>query len=70
LQFHSTVGRSPFEALYGYAPSHFGISDADVSVSPDLATWLEEHQLMTTLIRQHLLRAKARMVKTANLKRS
>jgi hypothetical protein len=50
--------------MYGYAPSHFGISAADVSVSHDLATWLEERQLMTALIRQHLLRAKARMVKT------
>jgi transposase InsO family protein len=67
---HSAVGRSPFEALYGYAPSHFGISAADVSVSNDLATWLDERQLMTALIRQHLLRAKARMVKTANLRRS
>ena len=68
--FHSAVGRSPFEALYGYAPSHFGVLAADVPVPHDRATWLEERQLMTDLIRQHLLRAKARMVKSANMKRS
>ena len=64
------MARSPFEALYGYAPSHFGVLAVDVSVPHDLATWLEERQLVTDLIRQHLLRAKARMVKSANMKRS
>lgn len=64
------MGLSPFEALYGYAPSHFGVSAADVSIPHDLSTWVEECQLMTDLIRQHLLRAKACMVKSANMKRS
>lgn len=36
--FHSALGCSPFEALYGYAPSHFGISADDVSGSKDLQT--------------------------------
>jgi hypothetical protein len=68
--FHSVLGRSPFETLYGYVPSHFGISADDVSGPSDLQTWLEDMKLMNDLIRQHLLRAKARMVKSANLKRS
>jgi hypothetical protein len=68
--FHSALGRSPFEALYGYAPSHFGVSVADVAVPADLDSWIQERQLMTDLIRQHLLRAKARMAKSANLNRS
>lgn len=34
---HSAIGRSPFEALYGYLPRHFGISVLDVHV-PELNT--------------------------------
>lgn len=33
---HSAIGRSPFEALYGYSPRHFGISSQDVISSSDL----------------------------------
>jgi hypothetical protein len=43
---------------------------ADVAVPADLDSWIQERQLMTDLIRQHLLRAKARMAKSANLNRS
>lgn len=68
--FHSAIGRSPFEAMYGYLPAHFGITAADATGHQDLQSWLEERQLMTDLIRQHLLRAKTRMVKFANLHRS
>jgi hypothetical protein len=67
--FHSAVGRSPFEALYGYTPKHFGIAATDVS-SPDLSIWLQERQSMTDLIQQHLGRAKDRMKKQADKKRS
>jgi hypothetical protein len=27
--YHSSIGRSPFEALYGYTPHHFGIATSD-----------------------------------------
>jgi hypothetical protein len=62
------VGRSPFEALYGYTPKHFGIAETDVLSSPDLSIWLKERQLMTDLIKQHLGRAKDRMKKQADKK--
>ncbi|WVZ62778.1 hypothetical protein U9M48_012480 [Paspalum notatum var. saurae] len=63
---HSAIGRSPFEALYGYIPRHFGISvDTAVEV-PDLASWLHDRHLMTDLVQQHLARAKLRMKKQAD----
>jgi hypothetical protein len=68
--YHSAVGRSPFEALYGYSPKHFGISAMDAAHSPDLSSWLRDRQLMTELIKQHLARAKNRMKKQADKGRS
>jgi hypothetical protein len=57
--FHSAIGRSPFEALYGYAPRHFDITSCD-GPSADLNAFLQEKLVMTKLL-QHLLRIKQRM---------
>jgi hypothetical protein len=68
--FHSALGRTPFEVLYGYAPRHFGIS-ADKTVSiPELADWLHERELMQRNIHLHLSRAQKRMKNQADKKRS
>jgi transposase InsO family protein len=67
---HSAIGRSPFEALYGYPPRHFGISPADAVVVPELSDWLQQHQVMTDLIHQHLSRAKERMKRHVDKQRS
>lgn len=67
---HSTTGLSPFVAIYGYAPKHFGISDTDSVVVPELSVWLQERQVMNDLIRQHLHRSKLRMKKQADQNRS
>jgi hypothetical protein len=68
--FHSALGRSPFEALYGYPPTHFRVSvAADATDNQNLQSWIDERQLMTDLIHQHLLRAKECMAKSANLHR-
>ncbi|WVZ83842.1 hypothetical protein U9M48_030940 [Paspalum notatum var. saurae] len=67
---HSAVGRSPFEALYGYFPRHFGISVDTAIIVPDLATWLRERHLLTDLVQQHLARAKHRMKLQADKYRS
>jgi hypothetical protein len=67
---HSTLGCSPFEALYGYPPWHFGISAwTDVAV-PELSTWLQNRQVMNDLILQHFARAKERMKRQADKKRT
>lgn len=51
---HSATGLSPFEALYGHPPLHFGISVLEDVAVPELANWLQDRQVITDLIRQHL----------------
>ena len=63
---HSATGYSPFEALYGYPPRHFGISVLHDVAVPELSTWLQDRQVVTDLIRQHLARAKERMKRQAD----
>jgi len=41
---------SPFEALYGYPPCHFGISALDSIDVLELSIWLQDCQVMTDLI--------------------
>jgi hypothetical protein len=55
--FHSALGRSPFEVLYGHSPRHFGITDAVASAVPNVESMLEERVTMLSAVRQHLLRA-------------
>ena len=71
LNFHSTLGWSPFEVLYGHAPWHFGLS-AEAVGSDVLALnqWLSERALMQDLVKQHLLRAQARMKHQSDKRRS
>ena len=68
--WHSSLGRSPFEVLYGHAPRTFGIDPAMACPSSDLDSWLQERQVMQDLIKQHLARAQNRMKQQDNKKRS
>jgi len=68
--FHSAVGCSPFEVMYGYAPGAFGIEPVQNAPVTDLSSWLADRSLNSELIKQHLLRAKQRMKKNADLHRS
>lgn len=67
---HSSLGRSPFEVLYGYTPKHFGLSAVDASNIPELDEWLQERQLMTKVVQLHLQRARDRMKRHADKHRS
>lgn len=51
--FHSTLGKTPFEVLYGYTPAHFGITIEDCQIT-DLQEWHNERKLMQQLLQQHL----------------
>ena len=68
--YHTAIRMSPFQALYGRKPRYLGITDASVPVVKDLHEWLQERQLMTALLRQHLHRANNRMKLFADGKRS
>lgn len=38
--FHSALGRSPFEVLYGYPPRHLGLDVSSAAPVPELSQWL------------------------------
>ncbi|WVZ88557.1 hypothetical protein U9M48_035065 [Paspalum notatum var. saurae] len=63
--YHSAINCSPFEALYGHSPRHYGISSAHIPV-PELSSWMQERELMNRVLQQQLLRAKERMKRQAD----
>jgi hypothetical protein len=67
---HSSIGQSPFLALYGHSPRHFGVFPDAATPVLSLNEWLQEWQLMTALIKHHLNRAVVRMKNEAYKKRS
>jgi hypothetical protein len=67
--YHSAHGITPFQALYGHKPRHFGISLSDVCIVSDLDTWLHERQSMLDHIQQNLHRAQHRMKTQADKNR-
>jgi hypothetical protein len=68
--FHSALGRSPFEVLYGYKPKHFGLSAASVTSVPELNEWMQEQEVMNKVIQLHLQRACDCMKRQADKKRT
>jgi hypothetical protein len=67
--FHSALGRSPFEVLYGRKPRHFAFQRAEPNGHTELDEWLRERAEMLPVIRQHLERAQRRMKQQADKKR-
>lgn len=53
--WHSGLGKSPFEVLYGYTPKYFGISESDTIALVEMQEWLQARKLVTETTRQHLL---------------
>jgi hypothetical protein len=68
--YHSAIGRSPFEVLFGRVPRHFAIENSSLPGHTDVEQWLKERAAMMPLIKQHLERARARMKSQADKKRS
>ena len=59
--FHSALGKTPFEVLYGQTSRHLGIADTTTCQAAYLEEWLQERNLLGRLIHQQLLRAQQRM---------
>jgi hypothetical protein len=54
--WHSSLGKSPFELLYGRQPRYFGITATSTIAPSDIQVWLRERELIIASVRQHLLR--------------
>jgi hypothetical protein len=67
--WHSSLGKSPFEVLYGRQPRYFGITATDHIAPPDVQEWLKERSLILASVRQHLLRMQQRMKHQADKNR-
>ena len=65
--FHSALNTSPFAALYGNEPLHWGIEAASTCKLPQLKEWLEECKHMQQV---HLHRARNIMKNQADKKRT
>jgi hypothetical protein len=68
--YHSAIGRSPFQALYGYEPRHSSVTADNVVVVHELSMWLQGRQTMNALLQQHLTRYRNMMKKQEDKNRS
>jgi len=68
--WHSSLGKSPFEVLYGRHPRYFGVTASDKIASEDIDSWLRERSLIVASVRQHLLHMHQRMKSQADKHRS
>lgn len=66
---HSAIGRSPFEALYGYSPRLLVLPTSDPSDS-EVAGLSADRAWMDQLLQHHLHHAKHRLKKQADQPRS
>jgi hypothetical protein len=64
--YHSVLGRSPSEVLYGHAPRHFGVDSVTTVEITNLKQWLQDRELISKLIQQHLLYAQSWMKRQAD----
>jgi len=68
--FHSSLGCSPFRALYGYDPTVGAMLDATVKPPASIAEFVIDRQLQCGLLRDQLARAQLRMKQNADRKRT
>uniref|UniRef100_A0A8R7Q3H5 Integrase catalytic domain-containing protein n=1 Tax=Triticum urartu TaxID=4572 RepID=A0A8R7Q3H5_TRIUA len=68
--FHSSLGRTPFEVIYGHLPREFAVTQVEESSVPDLATWLQEREVMAQHLQQQLKHAQDRMKAQADKHRT
>jgi hypothetical protein len=54
ITYHTTLGRYPFQVLYGHPPHYFDISDLNACSVPDLEQWLRNRQEFTSMLQHQL----------------
>jgi len=67
--YHSALGKTPFEVLYGYPPRHFGITPETQCQVPELQSWLQNRAEMHRIVKHNLERAQTRMKMQADKNR-
>jgi hypothetical protein len=67
---HSALKTSPFVALYGQEPRHWGISSASACNNSSVSDWLNERKSMQQLLQSNLNYARQQMKKQADKKRT
>lgn len=65
---HSAISMTPFMAMFGHEPRHWGITATSSCSVPALQTWLDERAIIQDLLQQHLQRAHLRMKQQADKK--
>ena len=68
--FHSSLGCTPFKALYGYDPMVGALVDATICPPASIAEFVTDRQLQTNLLMDQLSRAQLRMKQKADRHRS
>lgn len=68
--YHSSLGCSPFKALYGYEPNVGATSILHPAISPTVAELVEHRELHLQSIKTHLANAQNRMKMLADRKRT
>lgn len=67
--FHSAIKMSPFMALYGHEPRHWGIDDSFTCTAPSLEDGLSDRKKMQHLLLHNLNHARQYMKNQADKKR-
>lgn len=67
---HSAIGMSPFRAMYGHEPRHWGITTTNSISVLALQSWMDERVVVQQLLHQHLHRTRQQMKFHADKKRS
>jgi hypothetical protein len=67
--YNSAHGHTPFEALYGHPPKHFGITPGDACSILDLDDWMQSRNTMLHHIQHNLACAQQRMKSQADKNR-
>jgi hypothetical protein len=67
---HSALKTSPFVALYGHEPRHWGIDALSTCPDPTAQEWLQDRTLMQQVLQHNLNYARQRMKQQADKNRS